>query len=198
MIEPLRQAVNELKRLPGIGQKTAERLTFYLLTRDGNDIERLAQAITDLNDRVGQCKICGNFAEGKTCDICADSRRNQNKICVVSRPWDISKIESTGKYEGLYHVLGGLINPIDGIEPEDLSIDSLIQRVKDNDVQEVILALEPKTEGESTSMFIAKKIRSLDVEISQIAQGVPVGRDLEFTDKATLGKAFEGRREMSS
>lgn len=194
MIEPLERAIKELKRLPGIGQKSAERLIFHLLTRDEEEVQRLATAINDLSTRVGRCNICGNFSTGDKCNICSDSSRDKSKICVVSRPWDITKIESTQKYDGLYHVLGGLINPIEDMSPEDLSIGKLIDRAKKDVVNEVILALEPKTEGESTSMFLIKKLRPLDVEISQIAQGIPVGRDLEFTDKATLGKAFEGRR----
>ncbi|MFP3953701.1 MAG: recombination mediator RecR [Candidatus Bipolaricaulota bacterium] len=196
MIEPLERAVKELKRLPGVGQKSAERLIFHLLTRDEAEVDRLSQAIKDLSTRVNRCKVCGNFSTGDKCDICSDSQRDRSKICVVSRPWDITKIESTQKYDGLYHVLGGLINPIEDVAPGDLSIGKLINRAKSEEVGEVILALEPKTEGESTSMFLVKKLRPLGVEISQIAQGIPVGRDLEFTDKATLGKAFEGRRDI--
>ena len=193
MIEPLERAISELKKLPGIGQKTAERLIFHLLTRDREDVNKLADALTGLNDRVQRCKVCGNFSTGEKCEICSSANRDRSKICVISRPWDITKIESTHKYDGLYHVLGGLINPIEDVSPSDLSIGKLIERARQDTVKEVILALEPKTEGESTSMFLIKKLRDLDVEISQIAQGVPVGRELEFTDKATLGKAFEGR-----
>lgn len=196
MIEPLEDAISELKRLPGIGQKTAERLAFHLLTRNNQQVERLSKALVNLSDKVKQCRICHNFSESEVCEICNDPQRNRSKICVVSRPWDIAKIESTGKYQGLYHVLGGLINPIEDVSPEDLNIQDLLSRIRENEVDEVILALEPKTEGESTSMYLTKKIRPLGANISQIAQGVPVGRDLEFTDKATLGKAFEGRREV--
>ncbi|MFP4135587.1 MAG: recombination mediator RecR [Candidatus Acetothermia bacterium] len=196
MIEPLERAIAELKKLPGIGQKTAERLIFHLLTRDKEDVQKLSDSINALTEEVGRCRVCGNFATGEECEICSDPKRDRGKICVVSRPWDIPKVESTGKYEGLYHVLGGLINPIEDVSPEDLTIDELLERVGSEEVQEVILALEPKTEGESTSMFLVKKLRKLDVEISQIAQGIPVGRELEFMDKATLGKAFEGRRDV--
>lgn len=196
MIEPLQNAITELKKLPGVGQKTAERLIFYLLTREDEQVARLAESIRDLTREVKRCKICHNFSVKEVCEICSNDKRDGNKICVVSRPWDISKLESTNKYDGLYHVLGGLINPIEDISPEDLAIDELIERVKEEEIQEVILALGPKTEGESTSMYIVKKLKPLDVEITQIAQGIPVGRDLEFTDKATLGKAFEGRREI--
>ncbi len=194
MIEPLERVISEFKKLPGIGQKTAERLIFHLLTRDSEEVYRLSEALKGLTDEVERCKVCGNFSLGDRCEICSDSQRDQGKICVVSRPWDIAKIESTHKYDGLYHVLGGLVNPIEDVSPDDLSINELVERAKDDKVQEVILALEPKTEGESTSMYIVKKLRPLDVEVSRIAQGIPVGRDLEFTDKATLGKAFEGRR----
>lgn len=194
MIEPLERVISEFKKLPGIGQKTAERLIFHLLTRDPEEVYRLSEALKGLTDEVERCQVCGNFSLGDKCEICSDSQRDQKKICVVSRPWDIAKLESTHKYDGLYHVLGGLVNPIEDVSPDDLSISELVNRAKDDKVQEVILALEPKTEGESTSMYIVKKLRPLDVEISRIAQGIPVGRDLEFTDKATLGKAFEGRR----
>jgi len=194
MIEPLERAISELKKLPGIGQKTAERLIFHLLTRDQKEVRKLSRALNALTEEVGRCEVCGNFSTGDTCEICSDPQRDRGKICVVSRPWDIPKVESTGKYDGLYHVLGGLINPIEDVSPEDLAIDDLIDRAKDEEVDEVILALEPKTEGESTSMFLVKKLRELNIEVSQIAQGIPVGRELEFMDKATLGKAFEGRR----
>jgi len=196
MIAPLERAIKELKKLPGVGQKTAERLIFYLLTRDNQEVDRLAKAISNLTEEVRRCKICHNFSVGEICEICADGGRDRSQICVVSRPWDIAKIESTGKYSGLYHVLGGLINPIEDTGPKDLAIEDLLERIKEGNIQEVILALEPKTEGESTSMYLAKKIRPLDVEVSQIAQGVPVGSDLEFADKATLSRAFEGRRDV--
>ena len=197
MIEPLENAIRELKRLPGVGQKTAERFIFYLLTRNEEQVNRLADSIKNLTREVGRCKICHNFSVGEICEICADENRDGSKICIVSRPWDIAKLESTGKYDGRYHVLGGLINPIEDISPEDLTIDDLLNRVEDEEIREVIIALGPKTEGESTSMYIVKKLKTFDdVQITQIAQGIPVGRDLEFTDKATLGKAFEGRREI--
>lgn len=196
MIEPLELAISELKKLPGIGQKTAERLIFHLLTRESEEVRRLSEALNGLTEDVNRCHVCGNFSLGDKCEICTDSSRDREKICVVSRPWDIAKIESTHKYNGLYHVLGGLINPIEDVSPSDLAIGDLLERAKQESVREIILALEPKTEGESTSMFIVKKLRPLDVEISRIAQGVPVGRELEFTDKATLGKAFEGRRDV--
>lgn len=194
MIEPLERVISEFKKLPGIGQKTAERLIFHLLTRDSEEVYRLAEALKGLTEEVKRCQTCGNFSLGDECEICSDPQRDRGQICVVSRPWDIAKLESTHKYQGLYHVLGGLVNPIEDVSPEDLSIDELTERAKDDRVEEVILALEPKTEGESTSMYIVKKLRPLDVKVSRIAQGIPVGRDLEFTDKATLGKAFEGRR----
>ncbi|MBS3787992.1 recombination mediator RecR [Candidatus Bipolaricaulota bacterium] len=194
MIEPLERVISEFKKLPGIGQKTAERLIFHLLTRDSEEVYRLSEALKGLTDEVDRCQVCGNFSLGDKCEICSDPQRDRGKICVVSRPWDIAKIESTHKYEGLYHVLGGLVNPIEDVSPEDLSISELVERAKDDKVEEVILALGPKTEGESTSMYIIKKLRPLDIKVSRIAQGIPVGRDLEFTDKATLGKAFEGRR----
>lgn len=196
MIEPLENTISQLKRLPGVGRKTAERLVFYLLTRDDREVKQIAQSLVDLTQKVKRCNQCYNFSQSELCNVCTDRNRDRSKICVVNRPWDVAKIESTNKYNGLYHVLGGLINPIEDVAPQDLTIGKLVNRVKDENVKEVIIALEPKTEGESTAMYVAKQLRPLNVDMTQIAQGVPVGRDLEFTDKATLTKAFEGRRKL--
>ena len=196
MIAPLEELITALKSLPGIGRKSAERMAFYLLSAPQSEVERLAQSITKIKTDVHRCKRCNNFAADDLCDICANPRREQETICVVGRPWEIMKIERTGTYRGLYHVLGGLISPMDEVQASDLAIDSLVNRVKEEGTKEVILALEPKLEGEITGMHIVSLLKPLGVKISQIAQGIPVGRDLEFADEVTLGRAIKGRIEL--
>jgi len=196
MIAPLEELITALKSLPGIGRKSAERVAFYLLGAPQGEVERLAQAITKIKTDVHRCARCNNFAADGLCDICANPGRDQETICVVGQPWEIMKIERTGTYRGLYHVLGGLISPMDEVQASDLAIDSLVSRVKEEGTKEVILALEPKLEGEITGMHIVSLLKPLGVKISQIAQGIPVGRDLEFADEVTLGRAIKGRVEL--
>jgi recombination protein RecR len=196
MIEPLEELIAQLKSLPGIGRKSAERVAFYLLSAPQAETDRLAQAIIKVKTDIHRCKRCNNFASGDLCDICSNTKRDQKTICVVGQPWEIMKIEKTGSYHGLYHVLGGLISPMDEIQASDLAIDSLIQRVKEEQTEEVILALEPKLEGEITGMHILSLLKPLQVKVSQIAQGIPVGRDLEFADEVTLGRALKGRTQL--
>ena len=196
MIAPLEELITRLKSLPGIGRKSAERVAFYLLTAPQGEADLLAQAIARIKTDIRRCKRCNNFAAGDLCDICSNPRRDQETICIVGQPWEIMKIERTGTYRGLYHVLGGLISPMDEVQASDLAIDSLVRRVREEGTKEVILALEPKLEGEITGMHIVSLLKPLGVRISQIAQGIPVGRDLEFADEVTLSRAIKGRVEL--
>lgn len=192
MIAPLEELLQALTRLPGIGRRSAERIAFFLLNHP-EEAGKLAQAIGTLSERVKRCPRCGNLSEGGLCPICRDPKRDQGTICVVAHPWEIMKLERTGEYRGLYHVLGGLISPAEGVGPQDLAIEGLLGRVRAEKVREVILALEPKLEGELTAMHILERLKPLGVKVSQIAQGVPVGRDLEVADEITLAKALRGR-----
>jgi len=192
LITPLEELLSALTRLPAIGRRSAERIAFYLLAKP-DDAARLAEVIGALHDRIHTCDRCGNFAERELCPVCADPQRDTTTVCVVARPWEIGHIERTGEYRGLYHVLGGLVSPSSGIEAEDLAVQPLLERVERDGVQEVILALEPKLEGELTAMHLLRKLKPLKARVSQIAQGVPAGRDLESADEVTLGRALRGR-----
>ncbi|NOX44413.1 MAG: recombination protein RecR [Caldiserica bacterium] len=196
MIGPLEELLQTLVRLPGIGRRSAERIAFFLLNRP-EEAKRLAEAVGSLHGKVKRCPRCFNLSEGGLCPICRDPGRDRGTICVVARPWEIMKLERTGEYRGLYHVLGGLISPAEGTGPEDLAIEALLRRVREERIGEVILALEPKLEGELTAMHLLERLKPLGVKVSQIAQGVPVGRDLEVADEVTLGKALRGRIELS-
>lgn len=196
MIGPLENLIDQFKTLPGIGRKGAERIVFHLLSSPPEAAQKLSQAIGDIKTSVHRCSRCHNFAVDDVCDICASHKREQDKICVVGQPWEIMKIERTGAYRGLYHVLGGLISPMEEVGAANLTIDDLVRRVKEENTTEVILALEPKLEGEITGMHILSLLKPLGIKISQIAQGIPVGRDLEFADEVTLGRALKGRIEL--
>jgi recombination protein RecR len=196
MIGPLEELVDRLRALPGIGRKSAERITFYLMNAPQEDVTRLAEAIGSLRTSVRRCRECFNFSTDELCDICTDPKRDPAIICVVGHPWEILKIDRTGEYHGRYHVLGGLVSPMDGVGTGDLTIDALLARIKKEGIQEVILALEPKLEGEITGMHLVSLLKPLGVRVSQIAQGIPVGRDLEFADEVTLGRALRGRVEL--
>jgi recombination protein RecR len=192
---PIQRLVTELSRLPGIGQRTAQRLAFYILRSDAEDAQGLADAIREVKEKVGLCEVCFNLAEGPRCAICEDGRRDSSLICVVEEPADVIPIERTGEYRGLYHVLGGALSPIDGVDPEDLRIDELVKRVKDGEVSEVVLATNPTTTGEATALHIAELLRG-DLAITRLASGLPVGADLEHADEVTLGRALSGRRSL--
>lgn len=194
--ESLEDLIRQLGKLPSIGRKTAERLAFYILGRDQETAERLAQAIVGVKQRIRRCKTCFNYSEEEICPICADPGRDRATICIVSQPQELWKIERTNEYRGLYHVLGGLISPVDGISPEDLRIEELLRRLEGGEVKEVILALDPKVEGEATAMYLARQIRPFGIKVTQIAHGVPIGRDLEFADELTLSRALRGRSEL--
>ena len=195
---PVQDLVDELARLPGIGPKTAQRLAFYLLKVEHADAERLAKAITAMKESVRFCEKCFNFSTDTLCEYCADPRRDTAVVCVVEEAPDIVSIERTGEFRGIYHVLGGAISPIDGIGPDNLHIRELLVRVNDDGIKEVIVATNPNVEGEATAMYLARLIVPLDVRVTRIASGLPVGGDLEYADEVTLGRALEGRRELGA
>ena len=192
---PVQRLIAELSRLPGIGQRTAQRLAFHILRSDDADALGLAEAIREVKDKVRLCEVCFNLAEGPRCRICEDERRDRSLICVVEEPSDVIPIERTGEYRGLYHVLGGALSPIDGIDPEDLRIAELVRRVQDAEVREVVLATNPTTTGEATALHVAELLRD-QATITRLASGLPVGADLEHADEVTLGRALAGRRSM--
>jgi recombination protein RecR len=195
---PVQRLVTELSKLPGVGGRTAQRLAFHILRTSPDDAFALADAIRDVKERIGLCEVCFNLAEGPRCTICADERRDTSLICVVEEPGDVVPIERTGEYRGRYHVLGGALSPIDGVEPEDLKIAQLYARVEAGGVHEVVLATNPTTTGEATALHIADalRVRAPDVTVTRLASGLPVGADLEYADEVTLGKALAGRRTL--
>jgi len=192
---PLGRLVAELSRLPGIGQRTAQRLAFHLLRADDDEAEALAAAIREMKEKVGLCEVCFNLAEGPRCRICEDASRDDGLICVVEEPADVIPIERTHEYRGLYHVLGGALSPIDGIDAEDLRIAELLRRVGEGEVREVVVATNPTTTGEATALHIAEALRG-SVTVTRLASGLPVGADLEHADEVTLGKALAGRHTL--
>ena len=193
---PVQTLIDELGRLPGIGPKSAQRLAFHLLGTDRADAERLAQAITAAARDVHFCQRCFNVAEAEECRICRDPKRDQSVLCVVAEPKDVQAIEKTGEFRGRYHVLGGMIVPIDGITPDKLHIAELLRRMGIEDISEVVLALNPTVDGETTASYLTKQLKALEVSITRIASGLPVGGDLEYADQVTLGRAFAGRTAM--
>ena len=194
---PVQTLIDELGRLPGIGPKSAQRIAFHLLKVPADDVARLAHAITDAKERVRFCARCFNVAEDELCPICADPRRDASVLCVVEESRDIVAIEKTGEFRGRYHVLLGAISPLDGIGPEQLKIRELLSRLAPEGVQEVIVCTNPNTEGEVTAMYLAERLESTVGLVSRIARGLPVGGDLEYADELTLGRALEGRRELT-
>ena len=187
--------VAQLTRLPGVGSRTAHRLAFHLLRVPKDEALALAASITDVKERVRFCTECGNLTEEERCDICRDERRDHTLVCVVEQPADLVSLERTHEYRGLYHVLGGSLSPIDGVEPEHLRIDELMSRVDQNGIQEVVLATNPNMTGEATAAYLADRLRGR-VRVTRLASGLPVGGDLEYADEVTLGRALAGRREM--
>jgi recombination protein RecR len=192
---PIERLVAELAKLPGIGRRTAQRLAFHILRADDADALALADAIREVKQKVGQCEVCFNLAEGPRCEVCEDTRRERSLICVVEQPADVIPIERTHEYRGLYHVLGGALSPIDGIDPEHLRIAELLERAGDDEVTEIVLATNPTTTGEATAHHIAELLRGR-VTITRLASGLPVGADLEHADEVTLGRAFAGRQSL--
>jgi recombination protein RecR len=188
--------IDELGRLPGIGPKSAQRIAFHLLAAEAPDVERLAATLIRVKNEVKFCSICGNVAEADVCRICGDARRDLTVICVVEEPKDVVAIERTREFRGRYHVLGGAISPIDGIGPDDLRIRELLTRLRDSDVTELIIATDPNLEGEATATYLARLLKPMDLTVTRLASGLPVGGDLEYADEVTLGRAFSGRRRI--
>jgi recombination protein RecR len=199
---PIQQLIDELARLPGIGPKSAQRVAFHLLKATPQDARRLAEAIVEAKDKVRLCRDCFNVADAELCTYCSDTRRERSVICVVQEPPDIVAIERTREFRGLYHVLQGAISPIDGVGPQDLRVGELLQRIERGrssaaPVEEVILATNPNIEGEATAMYLARLLEPLEIRVTRLASGLPVGGDLEYADEVTLGRALEGRRRIS-
>ena len=194
--ESVNRLIEAFAQLPGIGPKTASRLTFYMLRRPAEQAEALADALRDLKQKTVFCSSCFNITEVSPCPVCSDEGRERSIICVVEEPLDVLAIDRTGEYRGLYHVLHGAISPVDGIGPDELRINELIARLNNEPIQEVLLATNPNMEGEATAMYIARLIQPLGMRITRLARGLPVGGDLEYADAVTLSRALEGRREM--
>jgi recombination protein RecR len=194
--EPIAKLIDELRKLPGIGQKTAQRLAYSLLRRPPADAERLSRAILDVKEKIRYCSRCNNFSDSDPCGYCASPSRSAEIICVVEDPNDILSIERTREFQGQYHVLHGVLSPINGVGPEDLKLKNLFERLQDGNTREIIIATNPNVEGEATAIYLAKLLKPLGVRVSRIALGVPVGSDLEFADEVTMSKALEGRHAL--
>ena len=194
--EPLARLITEFKRLPGIGQKSAQRIAFHVMRASREDAEHLSQAILDVKDKLTMCAVCNNISDAELCQYCRDPQRDQKVVCVVEDPNNIVGIETTRQFNGLYHVLGGALSPLRGIGPEQLKIKSLVDRIARGAIEEVIVATNPTTEGEATAVYISKLLKPLGLRVTRIAMGIPVGSDLEFADEVTIWKALEGRREI--
>ena len=193
---PLARLIDELKRLPGIGQKSAQRIAFHLERSTREDAERLAAAILEVKDKIRLCSICNNLTEQDPCDYCSNPNRDPSLVCVVETPYNVVAVEKTREFHGLYHVLHGALSPLQGIGPEQLKIKNLLERLKSGEVKELILATSPTVEGEATAVYLSKLLKPLGVKVTRIAMGIPVGSELEFADEITMLKALEGRREM--
>ena len=193
----VQELIDELGRLPGIGPKSAQRIAFHILEADPADMQQLVQAITNVKERVKFCSICGNVSEEETCNICRDPRRDPTQICVVEESKDVVAIERTRSFRGRYHVLGGAINPIGGVGPNQLRMKELLTRLADGQIQEIIVATDPNLEGEATATYMGRLLKDFDIKVTRLASGLPVGGDLEYADEVTLGRAFEGRRQLS-
>lgn len=194
--EPLARLINECKRLPGIGQKSAQRIAFYLLRSPREDAERLAQALLDIKDKLTICGECNNISDGELCSYCRDPHRDHSLLCVVEEPHNVLAIETTNGFRGVYHVLHGAISPLRGIGPEQLKIKGLIDRIHNGGIEEIIVATNPTVEGEATAVYLSRLIKPLGPRVTRIAMGIPVGSDLEFADEVTMSRSLENRRDM--
>jgi recombination protein RecR len=194
--DSVEKLVNALSRLPGIGPKTAQRLAFFILKSPKEEAIELSDAVKDARDLIRHCKECGNFTDNDICSICASDKRDSSTVCVVENPQDIIAVESSGEFRGLYHVLMGALSPLDGIGPEDLTIDKLVTRAKESGIKEIILATDPNVEGEATAQYVKEVLSEFPVKVTRLAHGIPIGGNLEYADGVTLGRAIEGRREF--
>ena len=194
--EPIDRLINEFSKLPGIGRKTAQRLAFHVINMDIKDVTGLSMALVDVKNEIKYCSVCCNISDSEVCPICANSHRDPSTICVVEDPRDVAAMERTKDYSGRYHVLNGVISPMDGIGPDMLNIKELISRLGDGSVKEIIMATNPTIEGEATAMYISRLVKPMGIKVTRIAHGLPVGGDLEYADDVTISKALEGRREI--
>jgi recombination protein RecR len=195
-IKSVENLINEFRKLPGIGPKSAKRIVFYLLKLSKDDVSKLSKALIEMKEKVRICKYCYNLTEEDVCSICRDQSRDRRKICIVEEVSDLIIIEKTGEYKGLYHILGGLLSPIENIGPKEIRIPGLLERIKTDNTEEVIMALNPTVEGESTAMYLKKILSPLGVKVTKLASGLPVGGDLEYADEITIGRAITDRREL--
>jgi recombination protein RecR len=196
MVDSIEKLIEEFSKFPGIGKKTAQRMAFFVLKQRQEESEALAQAILDVRSKVSYCSVCFNITEDDPCVICKDEKKDRSTICVVEEANDVVALEKTNQYKGLYHVLGGVLSPLDGIGPEDLKIKELLSRLKDKQIKEVIIATNPSTEGEATAIYLSRLMKPLGVKVTRIARGLPAGGDLEYADQTTLANALEGRVEF--
>lgn len=196
MVDSIEKLIEEFSKFPGIGKKTAQRMAFFVLKQRKEESEALAQAILDVKSKVSYCSVCFNITEDDPCAICKDEKKDRSTICVVEEANDVAALERTNQYKGLYHVLGGVLSPLDGIGPEDLKVKELLARLKDKQIQEVIIATNPSTEGEATAIYLSRLIKPLSIKVTRIARGLPAGGDLEYADQTTLANALEGRVEF--
>ena len=194
--EPLTRLIQEFKRLPGIGQKSAQRLAFHVLRSSDEDADRLVAAVLDVKTKLGLCELCNNISDGEQCQFCRDTNRDRSVLCVVEEPNDILSIETTRQFQGLYHVLHGAISPLRGIGPDQLRIQNLLTRLESDEIREIILATNPNVEGEATAAYLSRLLKPLGVKVTRIGMGIPVGSDLEFADEVTMMKSLENRREL--
>ncbi len=192
----IQNLISEFSQLPGIGAKTAERFVFYLLKKDPAELKKFADNLGQLKDKIKICSVCQNYSEQDPCLICSDKNRDQTVICVVAEPTDLTAIEKTGEFKGVYHILGGVLNPLEGITPDKLKINELVERIKKTRPKEIILGLNPDIEGETTSLYLNKIFKTLDVKVTRLAKGLPMGSDLEYADQATLSSALNNRRSV--
>lgn len=194
--QPMSRLIHELSKLPGIGPKTAQRLAFYILAQPEEDVSKLSESLLEAKQKIVFCSVCGHLTETSPCGICIEQSRDQSLLCVVEESKDVIAMEKTRIYKGLYHVLGGAVSPLEGIGPEDIRIKELLERISTKIFKEIIIATDPNIEGEATALYLSKLLRPLELKITRLARGLPVGGDLEYADEVTLGKAFEGRTEF--